>query len=108
MDVIRQKATLLTGLLEHLLSDISGLRIISPLSPAERGSCLAIEVVGAKRSGSVPEYSSQLVAMYEALEATGIIVDKRAPSLMRLSPSPLYNTFEEVWRVAKAFRQVCQ
>lgn len=103
IEVLRQKSTLMTGLLEHLLSDLPGLRIMSPLNISDRGSCMGMEILGAD-DRSETEYSSQLVAVYESLRVRGIIVDKRAPALIRLSPSAVYNTYTEVWRVADAFR----
>jgi kynureninase len=40
------------------------------------------------------------------LAARGVIVDYRAPDLIRVAPIPLYNTFHEVWRFAETLREV--
>lgn len=42
----------------------------------------------------------------EALKARGIVPDFRQPNIIRIAPIALYNTFEEVWRVANALRNI--
>jgi kynureninase len=36
--------------------------------------------------------------IYEQLEASGIRTDWREPNVIRAAPTPLYNTFEDIWR----------
>lgn len=40
------------------------------------------------------------------LEAKGVIGDARKPSVMRLTPAPLYTTFAEVWNAAQALEEI--
>lgn len=101
---IRTKSILLTGYLEYLLSSIRQqssrlhLEIISPSDPASRGSCISVLVIDPTAfHEDTSAYSPALVSFCKSLEAGGIIVDKRAPDLVRLSPNAVYNTFEEVW-----------
>ena len=44
--------------------------------------------------------------MFEQLTAAGIIGDWREPDCIRLAPTPLYNTFEEVWQVGNTLHQL--
>jgi kynureninase len=44
--------------------------------------------------------------IYNALMAEGFFVDWREPSVIRLAPVPLYNTFEEVWSFGEALKRI--
>ncbi|GAB3919235.1 kynureninase [Larkinella terrae] len=90
MDALRRKSELLTGFLEWTLQQ-SGLplTIITPANPAERGCQLSILI---ERNGKT---------VFSDLTEKGIIGDWREPDCIRLAPTPLYNTFEEVWRVGQ-------
>ena len=39
--------------------------------------------------------------VFGKLEAAGVTCDFREPNVIRVAPTPLYNTFHEVWRFAK-------
>jgi len=93
MDALRQKSEQLTGYLEHVLR-ASGypLTLLTPADPAQRGCQLSLLV---KENGK---------ALFDQLTAAGVIGDWREPDCIRLAPTPLYNTFEEVWRVGEIFR----
>jgi kynureninase len=87
MDNLVQKSRLLTGYLEYLINQIPThkIRIISPNNPTERGCQLSIQVIGEDKS------------LFHKLSAQGIIVDWREPDVIRVAPTPLYNSFEDVW-----------
>lgn len=93
MDALRRKSELLTGFLEFVLQQ-SGqpLKIMTPSNPTERGCQLSL-LIG--KNGK---------AVFNRLTKQGIIGDWREPDCIRLAPAPLYNTFEEVWRVGQAFQ----
>ena len=40
-----------------------------------------------------------------ALEAAGVIADFREPDIIRLAPVPLYNTYHDAWRAARALAE---
>jgi len=42
--------------------------------------------------------------MFNRLLENNIIADWREPNVIRLSPVPLYNAFEEIWKVGQAFK----
>ena len=90
MEALRQKSRLLTGYLEFVLR-ASGLplEIMTPANPEARGCQLSLLV----RPGGKQ--------LFENLTAAGVIGDWREPDCIRLAPTPLYNTFEEVWKVGE-------
>jgi kynureninase len=44
--------------------------------------------------------------VYDALMNEGITVDWREPNVIRFAPVPLYNSFEDIWRLVDAIRRV--
>ncbi len=91
MEVLRAKSVRLTAYLEFLLDRIPGkmFTVITPRAPNERGCQLSI---------LVHEHAKELFAK---LEAAGVKCDFREPNVIRAAPTPLYNTFTDVWRFAK-------
>ena len=67
--------------------------VITPREMNERGCQLSIQA---------HEYPQEL---FNKLEAFGVICDFREPNVIRVAPTPLYNTFHEVWRFAKILTQ---
>jgi kynureninase len=87
---LRAKSETLTGYLEFILSDYSKhLKVITPKTAADRGCQLSIIV---KENGK---------KLFDYLEANGIMPDWREPDVIRMSPVPLYNTFEEVYQIGQ-------
>jgi kynureninase len=95
MDRLRQKSEQLTGYLETLirerLADV--LEIITPREPARRGCQLSLRVVGGRARGR---------ELFETLAAQGIVGDWREPDVIRISPTPLYNRYMDVYRLVRA------
>ena len=91
MEALRAKSMKLTGYFRFLFDRApSGLfTVITPSEPNEWGCQLSI---------LAHEHPKELFAK---LEAAGIKCDFREPNVIRAAPTPLYNTFHEVWRVAK-------
>lgn len=91
MPVLRHKSARLTGYLEYLIDRIPAGRyeIITPRDPTQRGCQLSLLVHEDARECE------------QALEAAGVIGDFREPNVIRVAPTPLYNTFHEVWRFAR-------
>jgi kynureninase len=44
--------------------------------------------------------------IYNELMKNGFYVDWREPSVIRLAPVPLYNTFEEIWKFGEALKLI--
>ena len=91
MEALRAKSIRLTGYFQFLLERAPSamFTVITPREPNERGCQLSI---------LVHERPKEL---FEKLEAAGIKTDFREPNVIRAAPTPLYNTFHEVWRCAK-------
>ena len=100
MNRIVEKSRKLTGFLEFLLKEnTSGnkkykIRIITPEN--ERGAQLSIYA------------DKNAKELYEAMRKENFIVDFREPSVIRVTPAPLYNTFEEVYKVGSFVKRLCE
>ena len=89
MATLRQKSELLTGYLEYILAPFDEILLLTPDDPNQRGCQLSLVV---RKNGK---------ALFNHLTEHGIIGDWREPDCIRLAPVPLYNTFEDVWRVGE-------
>jgi kynureninase len=91
MEPLRVKSIKLTGYLEFLIDQIGSKKfsVITPADPKARGAQLSIQA---------HEHPKQL---HEELIAAGVKCDFREPNVIRIAPTPLYNTFHEVWRFAQ-------
>lgn len=94
---LRNKSISLTGYLEYLIREISGesgiLEIITPENPSERGCQLSLLI---HRGGK---------AVFDEWYQHGVVGDWRNPNVIRLAPTPLYNSYMDVFRFAKILEQ---
>jgi len=92
MSALRAKSRRLTGFLVELLDELpsGAIEILTPREPERRGCQLSIRVPARGR------------AVFERLLASGFVGDWREPDVLRVAPVPLYNTYREVWRFARA------
>jgi kynureninase len=90
---LRKKSIALTSYMEYILKEIdpleNTLKIITPVNPEERGCQLSIFT---KQNGK---------KIFQQLNKAGVITDWREPNVIRVAPVPLYNTFEEIYRVGE-------
>ncbi|MEY2545294.1 MAG: kynureninase [Verrucomicrobiota bacterium] len=95
MKPLRAKSQKLTGYLEFLLDDIGSGKfgIITPRDPNARGAQLSI---------LAHDHPKEL---HDKLITAGVKCDFREPNVIRVAPTPLYNTFHEVWRFAEILRR---
>lgn len=93
---LRAKSEALTGYLEALLAAIPGspVRVLTPSNPAERGCQLSLHIAGKGR------------AVHDALRARGIVTDYREPDVVRMAPTPMYNSYRDVWHTARVMHEV--
>ena len=125
---LRRKSVLLTGYLEALLhargllmtaletaletdegkANLNGrsggatLRLVTPADPKQRGCQLSLRVIPAPSGRSARKLPLTMRALEEALRERGVVGDAREPDIVRLAPTPLYNTFTDVWRAVAA------
>ena len=96
---LREKSIGLTNYLQFLLESGPDRRlkkeytVITPRDENERGCQLSI---------LVDEHGKEV---FGKLEAAGVTCDFREPNVIRVAPTPLYNTVHEVWRFAKILTQ---
>lgn len=95
MERLRAKSIRLTGYLEFLLTEI-GSKKFSVITPRES------DARGCQLSVKAHEHPKEL---FGKLQEAGVKCDFREPNVIRVAPTPLYNTFHEVWRFAKILAQ---
>jgi kynureninase len=99
MAALRAKSVRLTGYLEALLDEAADGRpfdVITPREPHRRGAQLSVRVHGLD-AGKVTA----------ALRRDhGVYADARQPDVIRLAPAPLYCTYHDCWRAARALGEV--
>jgi kynureninase len=92
MAALREKSVELTGYMEYLLLQITDLpfEIITPKDPAKRGCQLSLLFNENGRS------------IFDYLTYKGIIADWREPNVIRIAPTPMYNTYEDCYKFYEA------
>jgi kynureninase len=87
---LREKSVALTGYLEFLLlanpTINEHIQILTPSNPEERGSQLSI---------FLPHHGKEI---FDYLIVHGVVLDWREPNVIRVAPTPMYNTFSEVYQ----------
>jgi kynureninase len=105
---LQAKSRRLTGYLYALLeqwradgsrpgSDVlssGGFEIITPADPERRGAQLSLY------------FGDRAKMLQQQLAAKGVVVDFRSPGVIRVSPAPLYNSFEDVYRFYHILRDL--
>lgn len=88
---LRAKSIELTGFFARLVeARLAGkVAVVTPAAPEERGCQLSLRIEGGARNGR---------RVFDWLELAGAVCDWREPDLIRAAPTPLYNTFDEVFR----------
>lgn len=98
---IRRKSVIQTDYLIYLAEQQLvplGFEILSPKNSQQRGSHIAL-------------YKEEAFGILQALKENNdptVILDYRKPGIMRLSVSPLYNTFEEIWKTVATIKKVVE
>jgi kynureninase len=95
MEKLRKKAIALTGYTEFLVKSLGKdvINIITPSDPNQRGSQLSIQVKSADKS------------IFDTLTEKGVIADWREPDVIRISPVPMYNSFEDAWKFYQLLKE---
>ncbi len=92
---LREKSIALTAYFERCLRAAAPERIaiVTPSDPAARGCQLSLRLL-------LPTARAKRCAL--RLEAAGIVGDWREPDILRLAPTPLYNSFMDAYCAAGA------
>lgn len=96
MEKLTAKSKVLTGYFEFLLNQLGNdsIKIITPSNPDERGCQLSIQVKNADK------------ALHKKLTEAGVISDWREPDVIRCAPTPLYNSFEDVYHLVEKLKEI--
>lgn len=96
MEALREKSELLTGYFEFLINQMGSdtIKIITPTNPKERGCQLSVQVKNADKS------------LHKKLTENHIITDWREPDVIRCAPIPMYNSFEDVFRMVVKLKEL--
>jgi kynureninase len=90
MHALRERSVALTAYLEMAIDAlVPDAEIITPRDPTMRGSQLSIRL---------PEAPTRLAA----IEALDVAADFREPDIVRMAPVPLYVSYHDAWRAARA------
>lgn len=96
MENLRKKSVKLTGYLEFLLKEHCKhkIHIITPELYNQRGSQLSIA------------FQNEGKKFHEKLVGKGVICDWREPNVIRVAPTAMYNSFEDVYRFVEILNQL--
>jgi kynureninase len=96
MDHLRAKSLELTAFLEFILDEINREKqlfdILTPRDPQARGCQIS----------ALTDHRGK--ALFDFLTENGVIADWREPNVIRFAPVPMYNSFEDVYRLGQAIR----
>lgn len=86
---LRKKSRKQTAYLLYLIDEILPGRVesITPRDPEMRGCQLSLRVIAEGLDGK---------AVYDQIEADGVMCDWRFPDVIRVAPAPLFNTYAEI------------
>ncbi|MCW3088364.1 MAG: kynU [Sediminibacterium sp.] len=94
IEKLRSKSVQLTGYLEYLLHQLPNIHfeIITPADAESRGAQLCLY------------FTEQGKEIHTKMLDNGIVVDYREPGVIRVAPSPMYCSFEDVYRFYEILR----
>jgi len=100
---LRKKSEKLTNYLEFLLDEMKNeaINVITPRNPEERGCQLSIQVKNLPRRQAGADKN-----LHTKLTEAGVISDWREPDVIRVAPTPLYNSFEDVFRFSEKLKEI--
>jgi len=103
MDRIGEKRDSITAFLEFVIEDISErnadrctFEIVTPKDKSKRGAQLSILAHGQGKD------------LFDELTEQGVIADWREPNVIRIAPTPLYNSYEDCFRFGKYLENAIQ
>lgn len=100
MENLLKKSKRLTGYLFFILNEINTdkkiFEIITPLNEEERGC--QVSVLFLKKGKEI----------FDALKKHGVLSDWREPDVIRFSPVPLYNSFEDVYQFGQILKHLTE
>lgn len=98
---LNRKSAKLTAFLEQVLLETlhDDVDIISPEAVDERGCQLSLRLTRLRRRWPMKKVNDELGRQ-------GIVCDVREPDVLRVAPTPLYNSFEDVYTFVHVLKKV--
>lgn len=93
MTKLSEKGSKLSKYLEYLIDDLGFCEIVTPRDVSQRGNLMCIKV------------KNNAKALNETLVSMGVHCDFREPDIIRFTPIPLYNNYQDVfelWEILKS------
>jgi kynureninase len=94
MTALRERSLQLTAFLEQGLASVSNAQVITPTDPQRRGCQLSLRV------------QVDPGELEHELTTRGVVVDARDPDIIRIAPTPMYNSFEDIVDVVTELRDI--
>jgi kynureninase len=96
MTALRERSVALTSFLEMAIDAlVPDAEIITPRDPTQRGAQLSVRL---------PDAPARLAA----IEARDVVADFREPDIVRLAPVPMYCSYHDAWRAARALADTAE
>jgi kynureninase len=101
-DKLLVKAQQLSNYLLFVLDEINAsqsnkvIQVITPRAANEKGCQVSMLMLQRGKE------------IFAALKEAGVIADWREPNVIRVAPTPLYNTFEDVWRFGDIISKILE
>jgi kynureninase len=92
MPALRARGDKLTSYLEFLLLENCGEKL-QIITPNERGSMLCVQL---------KDDPKKLVKVFTD---KGVLLDFREPDILRITPAPLYNNFEDCFKLSQIIKE---
>ena len=100
MEAIGKKRDDMTAYLEFVINDIKSdkvdFEIITPKDKTKRGAQLSIAAKGQGKK------------LFDTLTEKNVIADWREPNVIRIAPTPMYNSYEDCWKFAQILKESIQ
>ena len=102
IEPLREKSKTLTSYLFFVINEVNKqlgreqYKVITPVEEADRGA--QVSIIAAENGK----------AIFNALVANNVLGDWREPNVIRLSPVPMYNSFEDVFTLGQLLLKVTQ
>lgn len=98
MQQIRDKSIKLTELFIHMIEQVPALKSLKCISPTDKH----------QRGSQVAYTHPHAYAICQALIDRGIILDFRAPDILRAGFTPLYTSYSDVWRCVEVLTEIIE
>jgi len=98
IETIREKSLKMTSYLMYLIDET--------LSEHPYNYAIGTPREAKRRGGHVAIEHEEALRVIGALRARSVVPDYRQPNIIRTAPTPLYNTYHEIWKFIQHLREI--